>query len=56
MPEDPRDELILSLCQKLWVCSRLLTRAAERLGWDSEGVQSLVRQVTINVEEPDADP
>jgi len=36
---------ILSLSEKLWICSRLLTCAAERLGWHEERVQELVRRL-----------
>lgn len=46
---DPKDELILSLCEKLYICSRLLTRAAERLGWDREEVQDLMSQLRASV-------
>lgn len=42
---DPRDEIILSLSEKLYVCSRLLTLAAERLKWDSVEVQRFVAMV-----------
>ena len=45
MPDDPRDELILSLSQKLFICSRLLTCAAMRLGWDSAEVRELVERL-----------
>lgn len=48
---DPKDALILSLCEKLYICSRLLTRAAERLSWDTIEVQSLVVQLKNNIEE-----
>ncbi len=34
--------LILSLADRLYICSRLLTAAAERLSWDSDGVRELV--------------
>ena len=39
---DPRDDLIRCLAERLYICSCLLTCAAERLGWDSEAVQRLV--------------
>lgn len=42
---DPRDHLIISLCEKLYICSRLLTAAAERLKWDSPRVQELVKRL-----------
>lgn len=42
---DPRDQLILSLAEKLYICSRLLTTAAERLSWDMNRVQDLVRRL-----------
>lgn len=37
--------LVLALSERLYICSRLLTRAAERLGWDSAAVQELVQQL-----------
>lgn len=42
---DPRDAVILMLSERLYICSRLLTCAAERLSWDSAEVQDLVRQL-----------
>lgn len=49
---DPRDALILSLCDKLYICSRLLTRAAERLGWDTPQVEELVQQLRDTLPSP----
>lgn len=40
-----RDRLILQLAERLWICSRLLTRAAERLGWETAEVQELVERM-----------
>lgn len=49
-----RDALILSLAERLYICSRLLSCAAERLVWDDERVQELVERleesVTLDVE------
>ena len=42
---DQRDELILLLARRIYICSRLLTAAAERLGWDSAAVQELMEQL-----------
>ena len=42
---DERDTLILLLCERVYICSRLLTCAAERLGWDRAEVQELVRRL-----------
>lgn len=42
---DPRDALILLLAERVYICSRLLTRAAERLGWDADEVRELVRKI-----------
>lgn len=38
------DELIKSLADRLYICSRLLTCAAERLGWESERIQELIAE------------
>lgn len=50
------DALILGLADKLYICSRLLTAAAERLGWESSTVQELMKQLreTIEAEVRDA--
>ena len=32
LASDPRDAIILALAERVYVCSRLLTCAAERLG------------------------
>ncbi len=37
--------LILSLSERLWIVSTLLTRAACRAGWDTDEVQELVGQL-----------
>lgn len=42
---DVRDILILALAERLYICSSLLTRAAERLKWDSVEVKELVQQL-----------
>lgn len=47
---DKRDAMILALCEHLHICSRLLTCAAERLGWDRDEVQELVRQLRVSIE------
>lgn len=44
---DKKDETILMLADRLFICSRLLTCAAERLSWDSEAVQELILQLRI---------
>lgn len=53
---DVRDELILVLAERVYICSRLLTCAAERLKWDEPTVQDLVQQLrnTITSEVGDA--
>ena len=38
-------EVILMLADRLWVCSKLLTAAAERLGWDAVEVRELVGEL-----------
>lgn len=48
---DPRDKIILSLCEKLYICSRMLTCAAEKLSWDNTAVQELVQQLKDKVRE-----
>lgn len=40
-----KDETILMLAERLYICSRLLTCAAERLSWDSERVQELITEL-----------
>lgn len=45
MGSEPSDKLILALAERLLICSKLLTRAAERLGWDRAEVQELVQQL-----------
>lgn len=47
---DKRDEVILMLCDRLYICSRLLTRAAERLSWDRTEVQELVVELRKSLE------
>ncbi len=37
--------LILSLSERLWIVSTLLTRAACRAGWDTDEVQELVERL-----------
>lgn len=44
-----KDALILSLAEKLYVCSRLLTCAAMRLQWDEDDVRHLVAQLRDEV-------
>jgi len=46
---DIRDILILSLSEKLFICSRLLTAAANRLSWDSDEVQNLVDKLRQSI-------
>lgn len=50
---DERDELILSLSEKLRICSRLLTAAAERAGWDSTVVQELMEELRASIKADD---
>lgn len=45
MGDDAKDRTILMLAERLYICSRLLTRAAERLGWDEPAVQELVGEL-----------
>lgn len=40
-----KDALILVLAERVYICSRLLTCAAERLGWDQDAVCELVGQL-----------
>ena len=47
---DERDAVILSLAEKLFICSRLLTCAAERLRWDSAAVQELMRRMEESID------
>ena len=44
-------ELILSLADRLHICSRLLTCAAERLDWDSGRVRELVARLELTLDE-----
>lgn len=44
-----KDELILVLCERLYICSRLLTRAAERLGWDRVEIQGLMWELRKSI-------
>lgn len=46
---EAKDATILMLAERLYICSRLLTRAAERLGWDDEAVQQLVEELRDSV-------
>lgn len=48
---DPRDAVILSLAERLYICSRLLTAAAEKLGWDNARVQELIQRLKETVDE-----
>ena len=45
-----KDDLVLQLAERLYICSQLLTKAAERLGWDNEAVQALVEQLKASYE------
>lgn len=45
MEADPRDRIIESLARRVFLQSELLTAAAQRLGWDSDIVQSLITQL-----------
>lgn len=49
--DDPHNKLILALSERLYICSRLLTRAAERLDWDDERVRELIRSLDASVKE-----
>lgn len=51
IPSDGKDALILQLSERLWICSRLLTCAAERLGWDDEQVKELVAKLRSEINE-----
>lgn len=44
-----KDQLILALAERLYICSRLLTAAAERSEWDSPEVRDLVDQLRQSV-------
>ena len=50
MTDDRDKKLIQSLSERLYICSRLLTAAAERLGWDDETVQALMQQLQESIE------
>lgn len=52
---DPRNALIMSLADKLYICSRLLTAASEKLGWDNAVVQDLIHKLKQSVEEDTSD-
>lgn len=47
---DPKDTMILSLCEKLYICSRTLTCVAEKLGWDHLKVQYLMNELEKEIE------
>lgn len=47
---EPYGALIASLCERLYICSRLLTCAAERLEWDNTVVQELVGKLKAELE------
>ncbi len=40
-----KDATILMLAERIFICSRLLTAAAERLHWDSDVVQGLMQEL-----------
>ena len=42
-------QIILSLAERLWICSRLLTCAAMRLGWDEDEVRELIARLRDQV-------
>ena len=42
---DQRDKTILMLADRVYGCSRLLTAAAERLGWDNVRVREIVELI-----------
>jgi len=46
---DERDTLILALSERLYICPRLLTRAAERLSWNNAMIQELIQQLRDNL-------
>ena len=48
---DPRDAIILSLAERLYICSRLLTAAAEKLSWGNTRVQELIQRLKETVDE-----
>ncbi len=54
MDEDSR-RLILSLADRLYICSRLLTAAAERLEWDSVTVQRLMTALNESIGDATSD-
>ena len=43
--QEQTNKLILALADKLYICSHLLTAAAERLSWDNKKVQCLFVQL-----------
>lgn len=43
--------IILSLADKLYICSRLLTAAAEKQNWDSVVVQELIHKLKESIDE-----
>ena len=43
--------LILSLAERLWIVSTLLTAAANRLPWDAAAVQELMDRLRKSLEE-----
>ena len=48
---DPRDVVIASLADRLYICSRLLTAAAERLKWDNQVVRDLMSRLNKSIED-----
>ena len=50
IPES-NEGLILSLAEKLYICSRLLTAAAQRQKWDTAEVQTLMEELRASIKE-----
>lgn len=44
-------DMLKGMANKLYICSRLLTAAAERCGWDSREVQELVEALRASITE-----
>lgn len=44
-----KDATILMLAERLYICSRLLTCAAERLRWDDATVRDLMQRLNEQV-------
>lgn len=47
--EQRTNALILSMANRIYICSRLLSAAAERMKWDSDVVQELIEELRESV-------